>query len=152
MRYRLVPPEGPVAPLTIYVVPVSGDPLDYLVLYPRVRGSALVRSLARGGAEIRAFSGVTPEATERLSEWLEDAVRREEKRSESRTTTFVVGGVATAILGITNWFVPDPLPAVDELLLMLGGTALALLGWRRKGREELVHADRADAANGLTCL
>jgi hypothetical protein len=58
----------------------------------------------------------------------------------------------TAALGLANWFVPDPLPAVDEILLMLGGAAMALFGRRRAVREELVQADRADAARAAVRL
>ena len=146
MRYRLIPPEGSANPITVFVVPVSGDPLDYLILYPRLRGSVLVGALARGQGALRAFSGVTPEAMERVSEHLGEAVRREEKRTEGRTTSMVFSGIAIAALGLANWFVPDPLPAVDELVLTLGGAALALFGRRRKNREELIWADRAEAA------
>ncbi len=146
MRYRLSRPGSPSPTLAVFVLPVSGDRLDYRILSPRVRKSKLVRQLAAGKLEVRLFPGVTGEAVERVAEGLEREVRAQKKGREGLSGSLVTGGVAVAVLGVVNWFIPDPLPAVDEVLLMVGGALMVVWGRRRKSRDILVQASLSDSA------
>jgi len=122
----------------IYILPRGAAPDQYLVIYPAGLELELKKLLISGSYSIRTYKGLTSEAVGKVKEILVGKAERRLERLKSRGTNMFAAGTVIAVFGLLNWFIPDPLPMIDELILTFGGAAVALAGFarRRRGIEE----------------
>jgi hypothetical protein len=122
-------------PETIYIIPVSSEPDEYRVIYPETLEKHIVEVLTDRALRIRSFEGCTDQAIDVIQDYLVNLLTRTGDRSSARTNVKFVLGVTFVVLGIINWTFPDPMPLIDELLLVIGGGALA--GWSARAKKLL---------------
>ena len=119
-------------PVTIYIIPVSSEPDEYRVIYPETLEKHIVEVLTDRALRIRSFEGCTDHAIDVIQDYLTNLLTRTGDKSSTQSNVKFVLGVALVVLGIINWTFPDPLPLIDELLLVIGGGALAVWSARAK--------------------
>jgi hypothetical protein len=124
------PPAGP--PVSVYVVSLSGDPGDFRILWPRISDLKLIRFLDWGRLEIRSFSDPAVNAERKVRALISDRARACLTSARRRAGTLLTTGAALFLLGVASFFLPDPLLAVDETILTVGGVSLFLLGIRTR--------------------
>ena len=112
--------------ISAFIVPVSADPSEFALLVPWRR---VLRELNQGVvARVWGFRQCTADAALLLTGRSEAWLRRREERAKGRYTALFVGGIGGAVLGVLNLLIPDPLPFLDEIILMAGGAGIAYLG------------------------
>ena len=142
-----------VTPECIWILPLSADPARYRVLCPSRMRPKLLDLAIQGKLELKQYPGCPAEAAAAVREQLIAVCRSRAEAAANRWNTLVVGGGGLAVLGLINWFVPDPLPLVDELLLTFGGAGLAYAGYTRRRRDLPALRDKAElAARALVSL
>lgn len=134
-------------PETIYIIPVSPEPDEYRIIYPETLEKHMVEVLTDRALIIRSFEGCTEHAVDIIREYLANQLTQKGDRSSTQISVKFVLGVALVGLGLINWTFPDPLPLIDELLMVIGGGALAVWSARAKKllpdfRERLEEATR----------
>ncbi|MBN1837707.1 MAG: hypothetical protein JW820_17755 [Spirochaetales bacterium] len=132
--------------VSIYVLPLSADPTRYRVLSPSGLHSKLLDLAVQDKLSIRQYRGCPPEAASAVKEELLRFCGRGAERYATRLERSTTLGVALAALGVINLVVPDPLPVADELLMILGGGALAWSGLSRRRRNLLPLRAKAETA------
>ncbi len=135
MRYRQIESDSGEGLVPVYVLPLAADPSRYRIVYPLLLERCPEAALARGAVEVRRFQGCDERALEDLCGRLRSLVDRRAQAAQDRNTTLFVAGVAVAALGIVNVVLPDPVPALDETLLIGGGALAAFWAARRRNRE-----------------
>jgi len=123
-----------VAPKCIYIVPLSLDPSRYQVLIPANLSKNLLDLLIQDRLAIRQFSRCPKDAAATVIAELGRRCTRGPSRYSTRMNQLIVLGTALFVLGIINWTFPDPLPLIDEILMIGAGAGVGLAGYvsRRK--------------------
>jgi len=123
-----------VAPKCIYIVPLSLDASRYQVLIPTDLSKNLLDLLIQDKLVIRQFDRCPKEAAATVTAQLERCCTQGPSRYSSRMNQLIVVGSVMFILGIINCTFPDPLPLIDEILMIGGGAGLGIAGYvsRRK--------------------
>lgn len=125
-RRKLWPWSSPRRCLSAFIVPVSADPSEFALLVPWRR---FLRGLKRGSvARVWGFRQCKADATLPLTGRSETWLRKREERAKGRYSALFVGGIGATVLGALNMFIPDPMPFLDEIILMAGGAGTAYLG------------------------
>ncbi|MBN2050886.1 MAG: hypothetical protein JW760_10610 [Spirochaetales bacterium] len=131
MKYSILQPESTLPPweqkVDIYILPVSENPEHYLPLSPESLKKGREFTLLRQTIELRVYENCPAAVIQRVKETLALKFKERGNRFSSRMKMFFTTGVAAFILGLINMFVPDPLPYLDEAVLLLGGGLVALL-------------------------
>jgi hypothetical protein len=137
MKYEIIGPRGKgrgqLTRKTIYVLPVSPDSGEYLMLYPKIPDKEIRQALRGNELQIDGFAGMGPEVIDILKNKLKQSIWKYFERSIRKASNLFIGGVVVLVLGILNWALPDPLPLVDELAFSLTGIILLTLGQKRRG-------------------
>ena len=153
MRYKILRMDQYREPFgreeTIYIIPRGADPDQFLVIYPAKLEQELKKLIISGQYSIRAYEGLQAGAVEDIRESLLEKASAYLNRIRSRGANMFATGTVLAVFGLLNWFIPDPLPLVDEMILTFGGAAVALAGFARRmrgyeefeRRTEIVRAD-----------
>jgi hypothetical protein len=119
-------------PEMIYVIPVSSDPEDYRIIYPNTLKKNIVELLLDKAIQIMAFESCSENAVWDVREYLKNQLEQKNERHSSRINTGFICGIGLAVLGLLNFTFPDPLPLIDELLMMIGGGVWAFRSARAK--------------------
>jgi hypothetical protein len=123
-----------VAPKCIYIVPLSLDPSRYQVLIPANLSKNLLDLLIQDKLLIRQFHGCPQGAAATVTAQLQRSCSQGPPRYSTRMNQLIVLGAVLFVLGIINWTFPDPLPLIDEILMIGGGAGVGIAGYvsRRK--------------------
>jgi hypothetical protein len=121
-----------VAPRCIYVVPLSGDPSSYQVLIPARLSKDLPDLLIQDQLSIHRFKDCPAEAISNIKSQLRRICARGPSNYSIRMNRVLVAGTVLVVLGLINVTFPDPLPLADELLMIGGGCALGITGYRNR--------------------
>jgi len=123
-----------VAPKCIYIIPLSLDPSRYQVLIPTNLSKNLLDLLIQDKLVIRQFDRCPKEAVVTVTAQLQRSCTQGPSRYSSRMNQLIVLGTVLFVLGIINWTLPDPLPLIDEILMIGGGAGVGIAGYvsRRK--------------------
>jgi hypothetical protein len=123
-----------VAPKCIYIVPLSLDPSHYQVLIPANLSKHLLDLLIQDKLVIRKFHRCPQEAAATVTAQLQRSCTQGPSRYSNRMNQLIVLGTVLFVLGIINWTFPDPLPLIDEILMIGGGAGVGIAGYvsRRK--------------------
>ena len=132
MKYKILSARG--EPATIYILPVSSDSAAYRIIYPDGLEKDLLEILLEDGILIQEFEGCSELAVSEIREYLAEKLEQSSVDYNRNINYTFAGGVTLGVLGIINWAWPDPLPFVDEALLIVAGTALALFALSRRGQ------------------
>lgn len=123
-----------VAPKCIYIVPLSLDPARYQVLIPANLSKKLLDLLIQDKLVIRQFHGCPKEAAATVIAQLHRSCTKGPPRYSTRMNQLLILGTVLFVLGVINGTFPDPLPLIDEILMIGGGAGLGIAGYvsRRK--------------------
>lgn len=142
-----------VAPKCIYIVPLSLDPSRYQVLIPANLSKNLLDLLIQDRLAIRQFSRCPKDAVATVIAELGRRCTRGPSRYSTRMNQLIVLGTALFVLGIINWTFPDPLPLIDEILMIGGGAGVGLAGYVSRRRNlSLLQNKTGKAAQRLSQL
>lgn len=142
-----------VAPKCIYIVPLSLDPSRYQVLIPANLSKNLLDLLIQDKLVIRQFSRCPKEAAATVTAQLEHRCTQGPARYSSRMNQLIIVGTAVFVLGIINWTLPDPLPLIDEILMIGAGAGLGIAGYvSRRQNLSLLEIKTGKAAQRLKQL
>ncbi len=128
---------------TVYIIPTSADPDDFLVIYPRSLAKTRGDTLALARTRIRYYAGCPPGALAAVRRRLRELLDKKMDDFASAAGLLMAIGAGLAALGIASWVIPDPLPLVDEILFTVGGAAIFGLGLRSRLKSLPVLRDRA---------
>ena len=138
MKYEIIGPRGKsrgrYTRKTIYILPVSPDSGEYLMLYPKIPDKEIREALKGNALQVDGFAGMEAGVVDSLKDKLKQSIWKYFEKSIRKATNLFVGGVAVLVLGIVNWVLPDPLPLVDELAFSLTGIILLTLGQKRRSK------------------
>ncbi len=145
-----------VAPKCIYIVPLSSDPSRYQVLIPAGLSKDLLDLLIQDKLVIRQFKRCPKEAAASVTAQLERSCTQGPPRYSSRMNQLIVLGTVLFVLGIINWTFPDPLPLIDEILMIGGGAGVGIAGYmaRRKNLSLLQNksSKAAQRLSDINCI
>jgi hypothetical protein len=127
MKYNLVPSGNASDPdiKYIYILPSSFEASHYSIAYP----SCKTEDILNRKIIIRTYKGCSPQALGEIKSKLKKILRNQQTISTDKVNMKLTFGIGVFILGIVNWFIPDPLPFIDELLFTLGGGLLTWKSW-----------------------
>ena len=137
MQYK-VRKSGKEAPLHgdfFYAIPLSDDPEEYSLIYPELSAEGLVSLLLSGRLEIKTFAGCTADVLGDVKQTIEEKLKLFRERLKSKSTGFFTGGVILAVLGLLSFFVPDPIPLLDESFFVLLGGGFAFYGYQLRRKQ-----------------
>ncbi len=146
MKYRIVMPEDSFIKGTesniVYVIPVSSNCGEYRIIFPKrlLRGPGNLFSTA--DFIIKGFEGCSYEAVYIVQQKLKDLITAKLNLRKSKSESMFIYGIVITVIGIINWFTPDPLPFIDEIVLTLGGAAMAYWGSMKRTKEIPAIKDR----------
>ena len=144
---RFDPDYRPYVPAKcIYIIPLCSDPLRYRVLTPARLSKMLLDLLMQDRLVIRQFRGCPDEAVAAIKAQLLRGCGRVSGRYATRTNQLIVLGAALFVLGVINCTFPDPLPLIDEILMMGGGAAAGLGGYISRKKNLPLLEDKAGKA------
>ncbi len=155
MKYKVMHLEKPGdrhgGKYTLYLLPKGPGTEDFIVVYPKGLERGIKKLIIEYPARIKGYTGLDPDAVEQVRDNFKEKTDIVLNRKKSRGSNLFTSGVIIGVFGLLNWFIPDPVPLVDELGLTLLGAALALYGvnLRRKGYE--VSGRRAEIATRDIC-
>ncbi|MBN2441273.1 MAG: hypothetical protein JXJ04_08000 [Spirochaetales bacterium] len=125
MKYRLLQSEKLPVPneekKIIYMIPLSSSQKHFAVIYPDCPVPALLESIARGTIELRRFMGCPDEAVHKVKQALGELIRREIKTFAAKQSSKYFLGILLIGFGIIDFFLPDPVIFLDEILIIAGG-------------------------------
>ncbi len=140
-----------VAPKCIYIVPLSSDPSRYQVLIPTNLSKDLLDLLIQDRLVIRQFDRCPKEAVANVTAQLQQSCTQRPLRYSSRMNQLIVLGTVLFVLGIINWTFPDPLPLIDEILMIGGGAGVGIAGYvSRRKNLSLLQNKTSKAAHRLS--
>ena len=142
----MIPGRADNAARTIYIIPASADPADFLVIYPRGLGRSKGHSLGLGRTRIRYYAGCPTRALEAVRRRLRELLDKKLEDYASAQSLLMAIGAGLAALGVASWIVPDPLPLVDEILFTVAGAGMFGIGLRSRLRNLPILRDRARLA------
>lgn len=122
------------APKRIYIVPLSRDASNYQALVPTRLSKNLPDLLIQDKVELYRFKDCTPEAVADIKAQLGRGWVRGPVRYSDRVNRAFKAGIILVVLGIVNFIVPDPLPWVDEFLMIGVGVGLVIAGYLKRLR------------------
>lgn len=131
---------------TLYLLPKGPGTEDFIVVYPKGLERGIKKLIIEYPARIKGYIGLDSDAVEQVRDNFKEKTDIVLNRKKGRGSNLFTSGVIIGVFGLLNWFIPDPVPLVDELGLTLLGAALALYGvnLRRKGYK--VSGRRAEIA------
>jgi hypothetical protein len=135
-----------VAPKSIYIVPLSADPSQYQVLIPSRLSKNLLDLLIQDRLVIRRFAGCPAEVIDNIKAQLGRSCTQRPSVYAVRTNQLIVAGTLLVVLGIINFTFPDPLPLVDELLMLGGGAGIGVLAYRNRRKVLPLLRDKTERA------
>jgi hypothetical protein len=159
MKYRPMrfdPDYRPfVAPKRIYIIPLSRDPSHYQVLIPGRLSKNLLDLLIQDKLMIYRYRGCPTEAVSNIKAQLDRSCALGPLRYSNRMNQVIVVGTTLLVLGIINGTFPDPLPLADEILMIGGGAAIGIIGYRGRRKHLSLLRDKTERASqrleGLEC-
>ncbi len=132
MKYGIFRSRGILPPweeeIEIYLAPVSEQSDRYQALTPRSLQKGGEFILLRQSFHIKTYEGCPDSSIEKVKDGLSSEFKARAEKFASRMRLFFSSGIISAVLGFLNIFVPDPLPFLDEAVLLIGGGLVAALG------------------------
>jgi hypothetical protein len=123
-----------VAPRHIYIIPLAREPSRYQVLIPNRLTKNLLDLLIQSKLVIHGFKSCPSEAIASIKAQFGRSCLRGPSRYSIRMNQVLVAGTILAVLGIINLAFPDPLPLADEILMLVGGAGIGIIGLRNRLR------------------
>ena len=132
MRYGIFRSRGVLPPweqdIDIYIAPVAEKADRCQALTPLALRKGGEFTLMHQSFHIRTYEGCPGSAVEAVQDALASEFRGRAEKFSSRMRLFFSAGIAAAVLGLVNIFIPDPLPFLDEMVLIIGGGLVSSLG------------------------
>jgi len=132
MKYGIFRSRGILPPweedVEIYLAPVSEQPDRYQALTPRSLHKGGEFTLLRQSFHIKTYENCPDSSIDKVKDGLSSEFKARAEKFASRMRLFFSTGIIAAVLGFLNIFVPDPLPFLDEAILLIGGGLVAALG------------------------